>query len=400
MKKSAHKRVLILLPNSVYPNNGHLRQEALALIEAGYQISLVCPRVSGDKKHPPREVIEGVQVYRYPAPPRKFNIVGYVWGYFYTLVAMLTISFYIMLRHGFDILHIYTPPDLLGFVAAFYKIFRKRVVYDHRDLAPEMYHAIFGGDNQLAYNALVGLEKLCCRVADHVIAPNESYKQIEMERGGVPAAHISIVRSGPDLNMIRPIDPDPALRRDGKSMLCYVGSMGLHDGVEYLLRALYHLAYDLDRTDFFCVMVGQGKAWLKMKTLSEELDLTDYIEFVGKVPHASVVRYLNSADICVAPEPSNSYNDRSTVIKVNEYLAVGKPVVSFDLPEHRVTAQEAAVYAKANDELDFARKIAWLMDHPEQRQEMGHFGLKRAETELSWAHQVKQLLAAYTAVSN
>ncbi|MCA9972595.1 MAG: glycosyltransferase family 4 protein [Anaerolineales bacterium] len=398
MKRSDKNRVLILLPNAVYPNNGHLRQEALALIGAGFRVTLISPRVLGDANHPPREELEGVSVFRYPAPPRKFNFLGYAFGYTYTLVAMFLISFALMLGRGFDILHIYTPPDALGFIAAFYKLLGKRVVYDHRDLAPEMYHAIFGKNNPRVYRALVMLEKLCCRVADRVIAPNESYKLIEMHRGGVPADRIHIVRSGPDLNLIRPVEPDPALRQPGKTMLGYVGSMGLHDGVDHLLRALHHLAYDLQRTDFYCVLVGKGKAFEKMVALSQELRLEPYVNFIGKVKHAEVVTYLSSVDICLAPEPSNSYNDRSTVIKVNEYLALGKPVVSFDLPEHRVTAQKAAVYARATDEADFARKIAWLMDNPQEWPEMSRFGLERARNELSWSHQVKQLLAAYDAL--
>jgi len=104
-------------------------------------------------------------------------------------------------------------------------------------------------------------------------------------------------------------------------------------------------------------------------------------------------------DICVAPEPSNSYNDRSTTIKMMEYMALGKPIVAFDLPEHRASAQDAAVYARPNDELDFARQIAALMDDPERRQKMGQIGKDRVETELAWPYQEKHLLEVYEALS-
>ena len=216
-----------------------------------------------------------------------------------------------------------------------------------------------------------------------------------MQRGNVTADHITIVRNGPDLNQLKPTEPDPALRQLGKMTLCYVGDMGFHDRVDYLLRALQHLICDLGRTDFFCVLVGEGDAWLSLKSLSEDLRLTQHVLFTGWVDHSQVARYLSSADICVAPEPSNAYNDRSTMIKMTEYMALGKPTVAFDLTEHRVTAQDAAIYAQPNDELDFARQIAWLMDNPTQRQKMGQIGRERIETELAWPYQEKHLLKAY-----
>lgn len=174
--------------------------------------------------------------------------------------------------------------------------------------------------------------------------------------------------------------------------------MGHHDGVDYLLRALRHLVNDLNRSDFLCVLVGDGDAWPGLKLLAEELNLTDYLLFTGRVPHPEVARYLSAADICVAPEPSNDYNDRSTMIKMTEYLALGKATVAFDLPEHRVTAQEAALYARPNDELDFAQKIVSLMDNPAQRHRMGKIGRRRIETELAWPYQEEHLLKVYEAL--
>jgi glycosyltransferase involved in cell wall biosynthesis len=273
-------------------------------------------------------------------------------------------------------------------------------VYDHHDLSPEMYCARFGGEgSRLAYRALVWLEKLSCRFADRVIATNESYRTVEMERGGVPGERITVVRNGPDLNGRQPAGPEPDLRHPGKATIGYVGVMGTQDGVDYLLRALHHLVYDLGRTGFLCVLVGAGDALPGLKSLTEQLSLGDYVSFAGWVEHTQVAHYLRAADICVAPEPSNAYNDRSTAIKVMEYMAFGKPVVAFDLPEHRFTARDAAVYARPNDELDLAHKIAALMDDGERRREMGEIGRRRVEEELAWSFQERHLLEAYQALA-
>ena len=174
--------------------------------------------------------------------------------------------------------------------------------------------------------------------------------------------------------------------------------MGFHDGVDYLLRALQYLVYGLGRSDFFSVLVGAGDALPGLRSLTEQLGLADYVLFTGWVEHTEFARYLSAADICIAPEPSNSYNDRSTTIKMMDYMALGKPIVAFDLPEHRFTAQDAAVYARPNDELDFAQQIASLMDDWVRRKKMGEKGRERIEKELAWSHQEKFLLEAYEAL--
>ena len=396
MKASVGSRVLMLLEKGPYPRDYRVRREARALAAAGCRVSVICPSVPGQ---PWREMLDGVRVYRFPAPPAANSFLGYLWEYGYSMVATFIISLLIFLCEGFDVVHAHNAPDTLVLIAAFYKLLGKRSVYDHHDLAPEMYYTRFGGSgNRLVYHALVLLEKLSCQFADHVIAPNQSYKKVEMRRGRVSEERITIVRNGPDLSCLHPVAPDRDLCQKGKTIIGYAGVMGFQDGVDYLLRAVQHLIYDLGRTEFFCVLVGAGVALPSLKSLTEQLGLADYVLFTGWVEHAEVARYLCAADICVAPEPSNSYNDRSTMIKIMEYMAFGKPTVAFDLAEHRVTAQDAAIYARPNDELDFAQQIASLMDDPERRKKMGEEGRERIEMELAWAHQEKFLLEAYEVV--
>jgi len=393
MKASVGGRVLMLLEKGGYPRDYRVRLEARPLAAAGYQVSVICPL---DPGQPWREVLDGVRIYRFPAPPAANSFLGYLWEYGYSMVATFVISLFILLREGFDVVHTHNPPDTFVFIAAFYKLLGKRFVYDHHELTPELYYARFGASgSRLVYQMLVLLEKISCRLADRVIAPNQSYKAVEMQRGHVPEERITIVRNAPTLDRLRPVAPAPGLRQKGKTIISYVGVMGFQDGVDYLLRALRHLAYDLGRTDFLCVLVGAGDALPSLKSLTERLGLANHTLFTGWVHHTEVDRYLNAADICVAPEPSNSYNDRSTMIKMMEYMALGKPIVAFDLPEHRVTAQDAVLYARPNDELDFAQQIAALMDAPERRKRMGEKGRERVEKELAWPHQEKFLLEAY-----
>ena len=397
MKASAGRRVLMLLENAPYSEDPRVAREAATLVSAGYEVSVICP--SGPQQHW-REVLDGVHIYDFPSPPDADGFLGYLVEYGYSMVATFFISLVVCLREGLDIIHAHNPPDTFVFIAALYKLLGKAFVFDHHDLAPELYRARFkDGGSGLVYEALVLLEKLSCRLADCVIATNESYKGVEMERGNVPDERITIVRNGPDLERLQPVEPDPVLRQRANTILGYVGGLGPQDGVDYLLRALGHLVYDFGRRDILCVIVGKGNVLPDLKALARELHIEEYVWFTGWIPDGDMIRYLSTADICVDPDPSNPFNDRCTMVKMMEYMALGKPIVAFDLPEHRVTAQDAAVYARPNDELDFAQRILALMDDPERREKMGQIGRHRVETELAWPHQEQYLLEAYATVS-
>lgn len=390
---SAGNRVLMLVENQAYPQDMRVRQEAIALAEAGYQVSVISKR---DVKQPWRELVNGVKVFRYPSPPESNTFLGYIWEYAYSLVATFILSLFICWRPGFDIIHAANPPDTFVLIALIYKLFGKRFVFDHHDLVPEMYSIRFNGKaHRFAYHLAVWLEKLSCRVADCVIATNQSYKDIEITRGHIPPERVTIVRNGPSFDRFHPVDPDHGLRQKNKIIIGYVGVMAFQDGVDYLLRALKRLIVDLSRADFYCVVIGKGDALASLNDLATQLELDEHVWLTGFVSDADLLRYLSTVDICVDPDPSNPFNDRCTMIKMMEYMALGKPIVAFDLPEHRITAQGAALYARANDELDFARKISDLMDDPELRMNLGRTGKERIKNELAWSYQIQNLLKVY-----
>jgi glycosyltransferase involved in cell wall biosynthesis len=385
----------MLLENRPYPQDIRVRSEANALTSAGYSVSVICPADPGQRF---RETIAGVHVFRYPAPQAATGLLGYLWEYGYSLVTSFLLSVMVFLGEGFDVIHAHNPPETFVFIALFYKPFGKRFIFDHHDLSPEMYEARFpGGSRRLVRAALVALEKLTCRSADHIIATNESYKKLEMERSHVPESRITVVRNGVGLENLNFAEPDRALREKGKTIIGYVGVIGFQDGVDYLLRALKHLR-DLGRSDFYCVIIGDGDAWAYLKTLTTELGLDDYVWLPGAIFGAPLRRYLAAADICVDSSPSNSYNDRSTACKLMEYMALGKPMVVFDLPEHRFSADRAAVFVRPNDERAFAAAIVGLMDDPCQRVCLGVHGMRRIKTHLAWEYSVSNLLKVYRSV--
>ncbi|MFB0525851.1 MAG: glycosyltransferase family 4 protein [bacterium] len=395
MKGSAGK-ILIIVENLPVPFDRRVWLEANTLTGAGYKVSVISPRGKNDSKY---EVLNGISLYRYPMPPATKGFLSYLWEFTYCWLMTFFLSIKILFREGFDVIHACNPPDTFFLLGALYKMLGKKFVFDQHDLCPEVYQARFGSEKKsLLIKGLLFLEKLTYKTANLVIATNESYKKIAAERGKVKEEEIFVVRTGPDFQRLKLLKAEPELKRGRKYMVCYLGVMGPQDGVDYLLRSVEFITRTNGRGDILFVLVGGGDSFNDLKKMSVDLGVQQHVLFTGRIPDEELVRYLSTADVCVGPDPKNELNDKSTMNKIMEYMAMAKPVVSFDLKEARFSAQDAALYAKPNDTEDFANKILELLRDEKKRQQMGEYGKKRIEEKLSWSHTGKELIKAYEKV--
>lgn len=389
------RRVLILVENLPSPFDRRVWQQATTLHAHGWQVSIICPTGKGYEAH--YECIDGVHIYRYDLPNEAEGALGYLLEYSAALWHTFRLAFKVRRERGFDIVHACNPPDLLFLVGGFFKrLHGTRFIFDHHDINPELYEAKFGR-RDLLWKLMVWLERATFRTADVSIATNESYRRIAIERGGMDPERVFVVRSGPKLDRLKVQPPKPELKQGRRFLVGYVGVMGKQEGIDYLLKAARHIVHDLGRTDVHFGLVGGGTALDDMKALAAELGVAGHVTFTGRVPDAAMLDMLNTADVCVNPDVANDMNDKSTMNKIMEYMALGKPIVQFDLTEGRFSAQEASLYAAKNDPVDMARKILELLDDPERRSRMGSFGRQRVENELEWRYEVPKLLKAYAA---
>jgi glycosyltransferase involved in cell wall biosynthesis len=383
---------LLLVENNGYPMDFRVRREADALHEAGYTVSVICPRGPGQAW---KEIINGVHVYRFPAPPGGNGFLGYALEFGYATLAMLLWSLWVSLRRRVDVVHAANPPDTLCIVGAVLKLFGKKFIFDHHDLSPEVYLSRFAVPREnIVHRMLRFFERLSYAVADVVIATNESYRKRAIERGGFAPDKVFVVRNGPPASY-RPLPPDPSLAAKAPFLLGYIGTIGPQDGVDYLVRAVHHMVFEIGRKDFIAVIIGDGDAHADVQQLARDLDVERYVMFTGRLAEPEARKLLSTVHVCVQPDPMSPLNDKSTMNKLMEYMALGKPTVAFDLAETRYSAGEAAIYVEPNDEAAFASQIVWLLDHPEVRSTMGQVGQQRVATGLSWEHSVPHLLNAY-----
>ncbi|MEV6896798.1 glycosyltransferase family 4 protein [Amycolatopsis sp. NPDC051372] len=385
------KKALILVENLSVPFDRRVWQECQTLRDGGWEVHVICPQ--GTKRDTePEAVIDEVHIHRYPLKAATGGPAGYVQEY----GSAVWHTFRLARKVGpVDVVHACNPPDLLFLVARMLKRQGAKFIFDQHDLVPELYLSRFDRGQDLLYRGVCALERATYRAADVVIATNESYRQVALIRGGKRPEDVFVVRSAPVVERFHEVPVEPELKRGKPHLLCYLGVMGPQDGVDYALRALASLRDEIGRDDWHAVFVGAGDAFDDVVALSKELGLENQVEFTGRVSDADLLRYLSAADVCLSPDPLNPLNDVSTMNKIMEYMAMSKPIVSFELREARVSAADAALYAPANDVTEFAKLVAVLLDDPDERVRMGELGKARVSGPLAWANSQKALLAAY-----
>lgn len=389
MKKKDGK-ILIIVENLPVPFDTRVWQEATTLVKNGYTVSVICPKMKNFVEE--YEFLEGVHIFRHDLPTEGNGPIGYLKEYTKALKEELRLAKKIYKEIGFDVIHGCNPPDDIYWVAKHFKKYGVKYVFDHHDICPELFEAKFGKKG-LLYKTQTYLERQTYKHCTFAFVTNESYKKIAIERGKMDPDKVIVLRSGPKLERMKIQKPDNSIKRGYKYMVGYLGVIGKQEGVEYLLEAAKYIK-EHDNNVFWGI-VGGGPHLEELKKLAHEMDLDDCVEFTGRVSDEVLLKYLNTADVCVNCDEYNEMNDKSTMNKILEYMALKKPIVQFDLTEGKYSAKKASLYAKKNDSKDLAKKINILLNDPKKRKEMGEFGYNRIINELSWGHTSIALLDGY-----
>jgi glycosyltransferase involved in cell wall biosynthesis len=385
--------VCIIVENLPVPVDRRVWREAGALRDAGYLVSVICPKGKGSftASH---EILEGIHIYRHRLWEPS-SAIGYLLEYALAFVAEFYLSLKVFALTRFRILQGCNPPDTIFLIGLFFKLFGVRFIFDHHDLSPELFDVKFGERKGLL-RALTRLAELCSfKVAKVSIATNESFRDIALTRGGKSPEQVFVVRNCPDLTKLcrGPVRPEIKLQKS--FLVAYVGFMAKQDGLPLLIESIEHIVRGQNRRDTRFVLIGGGSELPELRAMAAAKSLDPYISFTGQVAHEQVAAYLSNADVGVAPDPKNPLNDNSTMIKILEYMAFGLPVVLFDLKEGRRIAGSGALYALPNDPIDFANQINKLLDSPELRRRLGEYGRARIEEGLNWETEKRALLRAY-----
>ena len=386
------KHILFIVENAPVPLDKRVWYEALAAREWGYEVSVISPKMRGATRK--FERLDRINVYRHPMPVEADGKLGFMIEYSNALLWEFLLSLWIFLKKPFYYIHAANPPDHIFLIGLFFKMFGVSFIFDHHDICPENYVAKFD-KKDLFYRLLLLMEKLTFKTADLVISTNESYKKIAITRGNRHPDDVFVVRNGPDLSKVIFAEPNEALKEGCDYLVAYVGVIGNQEGIDILLKVVHHIVYTIKRKDIKFVVIGTGPDWNNMVESSREMNLDKFVEFTGFIPYTNFYEYLATADLCVNPESTNPFTDKSTMIKIMDYMVFGKPIVQFETTEGKVTAKGASSYIQDNDIRQFAETILELLDDPEKRCSMGEIGKRRSSDKLNWDKQKLNLRAAY-----
>lgn len=390
--KKKHK-ILIIVENLPVPFDTRVWQEATTLAANGYTVSVISPKGKGYTKD--KEFLQGVHIYRHNLPTEGNGAFSYLKEYFLALKEEIRLAKLVYKEVGFDVIHGCNPPDDIYLIARHFKKYGVEYVFDHHDICPELFEAKFGHASGLLYFSQIFMERQTYKHCTFAFVTNESYKKIAIERGKMDPNKVIVLRSGPKLERMKIQPPNDIIKRGKKYMVGYLGVIGQQEGIEYILDAAKYCREKLHRDDIFWGIVGGGPHVDILKKKCSQMGLDDCVEFTGRVPDEKLLDYLNTADVCVNSDTYNSMNDKSTMNKILEYMALAKPIVQFELTEGHYSAQKASLYAEQNNAEDMADKIIYLLENPDIRKEMGEYGRKRVVNELSWEHTSKALLEGY-----
>jgi glycosyltransferase involved in cell wall biosynthesis len=392
-KKTMKRKALIFIEDGSFTYDNRVIREATALVAAGWDITVISQKYRLDPFY--KEINASLRAYYYPKPTAE-SAIGHIVEHSISLFWGTLLTFWVFVYHGFKVFHACNPMDILWLIAMPYKILGKKFIYDQHDLCPELFLSRDNGnDKRLCYKILLALEKASYTLSDAVVATNETYKQIAIKRGLKKPGEIFVVRNGPDLDKFRLVDTQKSLKKDCEILVGYLGNMNLQDGADYLLEAAFEIEKKHDRSDILFMFIGGGSQQQRLLRRSRKMGLSDNVFFTGRITDEQMLDKLSACDICVQPDPMSALNNKSTMNKAMEYMALEKPVVAFDLKETRISCGDAALYAMPNNVTDLADKILHLADNPALRFVLGKRGRKRVERELSWSHSIPNLLSAY-----
>lgn len=387
-------KILFVVENNNVPTDIRVWREARTAKQVGYSVTIISPKT----KHFPKsyEVIDDIEIYRHCVIENKGGQINTLVEYANALFWEVFICLRVFLRKRFHVIHGANPPDHIFLIALPFKLFGVKFIFDHHDLAPELYVCKFDGRKKMIYGLLSLMEKLSCLTADVIVSTNQSYKKHVIKRHGINPDKIFIVRNDPEAPETEQHEPVDQYRSKQVTQLLYMGSINNQDGVDLLIKVVHILVQQLNQKQIHCTVVGDGDDLPRVKRLSGELGMNSHFNFTGYIHDRKIVRkYIEGADICLETAPFSEVNGRSTFIKVMEYMAAGKPIVAFDLEETRFSAQDSALLIEQGNLRAFAEAIEKLVRDPMLREELGRYGRSRIAKELNWDNSSRELMKAY-----
>ncbi len=352
---------VLMVVHAYYPADPRVKREAVALLDKGFDVDIVCLRENDERRY---EKINGIGVYRLPVKRHRGS------GFFVYLTEYLTFFFLAVLKitslfieKRYQVIQIHTLPDFLVFSALVPKLFGASVILDMHEVMPEFFSYRYGMPKEHPANRMIQLsEKLATAFADHVITVSETLKEILISRG-VSADKITIIMNVADEKLFKPRVKTQA-KQDGFA-LAYHGLLSDIYDLKVVFGALKTLKEKIPNLKF--IVIGKGPQEAEYKNAVCKLGLESIVSFEGYMPQEKVITLLNNVDIGIVPLDKGEFTQIAFPTKIVEYIAMGIPVITVNRKTIRqYFNDDSLAFYEAGDAQSLADRILELYRQPER----------------------------------
>ena len=358
-----------MLVYSFYESDSRVQQYATALVKRGDSVDVLALRKEGT---PQFEAVSGVNVSRVQL--RTVNERGR-FAYLARILRFMLVSAMILTKRyptkRYDVIHVHSVPDFLVFAAFLPKLLGARVILDIHDILPEFYASKFGKTtDSLLFKLLLGVERLSCAYADHVIIANHIWRDRLVSRG-VRADKCTTILNYPDPDLFHPCQKEPGRN---KFVILYPGTLNYHQGVDIAIRAFALAAADMPNAEFH--VYGEGPALLSLMKLADDLGVADRVSCHKSLPMRQIAEIMADADLGVVPKrASSAFGNEAASTKIAEFMSLGVPLIvsrtKVDTFYHR---DSRVMFFNSEDEHDLARCMLLLYHDEELRRTLSANG--------------------------
>lgn len=383
---------LCMIVHGPYPiGEPRLARQARAARDAGFDVDVVAMRRDGEAR---LGLVDGIRVYRMPVEHRRgggaLQLLREYLGF--AILATLRVA-RLAVRRRYAVVQVANPPDFLIAAGIVPKLFGARLVFDVHDLSPDLFETRFAGRSgaRVADVTLRLVERLAVRLADEVLTVHDPYRQ-ELVARGAPAAKVTVVMNSLDEELL----PAPSTDRPGEEFrIVYHGTVTSWYGVELVVEALAAIGQSVP--DAQLEVYGEGDAMPRVCALAEALGVSERLIAPGRYfPQTEVLSLVQGARVGVIPNLPTRLNRFALSSKLFEYVALGIPVISADLPTIRAHFDDKEIrYFRAGDAGSLADALVDVATDPDAAAARAFAARARYE-EYRWSGNA----ARYVAVLN
>ena len=390
------KKVLSVV-YSAFPSDPRPRREAEAMVEAGFEVDIICLKKPEQKA---REKLYGVNVFRVNMKRRRNSRFRYILQYISFFFISLYMTTQMHLKKKYDVVHVHNLPDFLVFSAVLPKLMGAKIILDLHDPMPELFMTKYNKNkNSLFIKLLMVIENISIKFANIIITPNITFKDIFVSRGS-ESDKIHIVMNSPMEKIFseRLIQKNNSTEiGEGSFNIMFHGYIADHNGLSTALEAVSIARKEI--TDLQFDVFGGGEILEKLKSYADHLQLGGIVNFHGAVNLDVIAEQIAKSDLGIIPNRNTPFTNINFPTRIFEYLSLKKPVV---VPRTKGILDyfkegEICFFEPGNAE-DLARTILELWKDPKLREQYVLRGFP-IYFEKRWALQKKQLVKLVEGVS-